>query len=489
MLNKLLNKFFNSSNQKEIKKYKKQSQEILEKEKYYQQFSNEIIKRHFIELKEEVLFNNKTLDDIKLNIFAIVREMAKRLLNMKHFEVQLIGGLVLHDGKIAEMKTGEGKTLVATLPTVLNAINKQVHIVTVNDYLATRDAKEFEPLYNFFDMTVGINTSNNPLDKKEIYKCNIIYGTNSEFGFDYLRDNLKTNENEFLQKKHEFVIIDEIDSILIDEAKSPLIISGESNSNEELYHKCKEFIETLESSKDFNVDLKDRKINMEESLIHKAETFFNIENLYDIENAYISHYIEQALIAKYLYIKDIQYVVKNEEIVIVDTFTGRLSQGKRYSNGLHQALEVKEHLKVNFESKTLLDITYQNYFRLYDKISGMTGTAQNEATEFSLIYNLDVVTIPTNQKIKRIDNLDLVYLTQEAKLNAIVNKIKELHSKKQPILIGTTSIEKSEYLSNVLTINNLKHSVLNAKNHEQEASIIEKAGELDSITKIGRAHV
>lgn len=417
-------------------------------------------------------------------------------MNMRHFDVQLIGAMVLCDGKIAEMKTGEGKTLVATLAAVLNATDgKGVHVVTVNDYLAKRDATLMGRLYNFLGLSVGVAISGEYDDqkRKEAYDCDITYGTNSEFGFDYLRDNMKFSADSKVQREHNFVIVDEVDSILIDEARTPLIISGPTNRNLDGYIKANEVAKKLvkgeapktpqdKATGDFVVDEKNRNIMLTEMGIAKAEGLFGVDNLYDLENASLSHYLDQALKAHHLFEKDVQYVVKDGEIVIVDEFTGRLSEGRRFSEGMHQALEAKEGVEIQQESQTLADITYQNYFRMYNKISGMTGTAQTEATEFSQIYKLDVVTIPTNVPVIRKDLNDLIYKTEREKFNAVIAEVKKIHATGQPVLIGTASIEKSEILHALLVKEKIAHNVLNAKNHEKEAQIIENAGSKGAVT-------
>lgn len=404
---------------------------------------------------------------------------------MRHFDVQILGGMVLHDGKIAEMKTGEGKTLVATLPVILNAmLNKGVYIVTVNDYLAKRDSEEMKPLYEFLGYEVGVITSDIRDENNKIsqYKCNIVYGTNNEFGFDYLRDNMKFSLDSQLQKEHFFVIVDEVDSILIDEARTPLIISGSVNKKLENYGLANSVALKMLVDKDFNIDEKNRVILITEEGIKKAEKLFGVDNLYNIENAALAHHLDQALKANYLFIKDKDYVVQDNEVVIVDEFTGRLSEGRRFSEGLHQAIEAKEKVDIKEESQTLASITFQNYFRMYDKLSGMTGTAQTEATEFLQIYNLDVVSIPTNVPNIRKDYNDLIFKSEDEKFKAVCDKVIELHNKGIPVLIGTSSIEKSEKLHGLLKKSRISHNVLNAKNHAKEADIIKDAGKLGSVT-------
>jgi preprotein translocase subunit SecA len=482
---KKIKKLIGTSNDREVKKYLKKIKEINKLEKEISKKTDEVIKERFLKLQKQILNNEKTLDEILPEVFAMIREASKRILNMRHFDVQLIGGMVIHDGKIAEMKTGEGKTLVATLPILLNAMNKKgVHVVTVNDYLAKRDAEEMKPLFEFFGMSIGVilEEGSDLEDKSEIYKKDIVYGTNNEFGFDFLRDNMAYYKDEILQNHHEFVIIDEIDSILIDEARTPLIISGKADMQVQEYKKADEIAKQMKENIDFTLDEKDKVVLITEQGIEKAEKLFEVENLYSKENISLSHILNQALKANYLFKKDFDYIIKNDEIVIVDEHTGRLSEGRRYSEGLHQALEAKENVEIKEETQTLASITFQNYFRMYNKIGGMTGTAATEATEFAQIYNLDVVSIPTNKEIKRMDLNDLIYKTEKEKFEAVILKIKELSEKGQPILIGTASIDKSEVLSKLLEKENIQHTVLNAKNHEKEGEIIKNAGKKGSVT-------
>lgn len=498
MIQKALGKIFGTKNDRIVKAYAKRVAKINALEPTYEKLSDDELKDKFSKLKEQVLAQKLTLDDILYDVFAIVREASKRVLKMRHFDVQLIGGMVLHDGNIAEMKTGEGKTLVATLPVVLNAMNKKgVHVVTVNDYLAKRDAADMGVLYNFLGFSVGVILGGNYDDKarKEAYNCDITYGTNNEFGFDYLRDNMKFRKEDKVQRGHNFVIVDEVDSILIDEARTPLIISGPTNRTLDGYIKANEVAKQMKRGEpadpldknskatgDFTLDEKNRAVMITEAGISKAEKLFGVDNLYSLDNAVLSHYLDQALKANYLFEKDVHYVVKDGQVVIVDEFTGRLSEGRRFSEGLHQALEAKEGVKIQEESQTLADITFQNYFRLYDKLSGMTGTAQTEATEFSQIYKLEVISIPTNLPVKRIDQNDLIYKTEKEKFDAVIAQIKYLHAKGQPVLVGTASIEKSEKLHELLTKEKINHSVLNAKNHEKEAQIIANAGDKEAVT-------
>jgi len=483
MLQTFMGKIFGTSNDRELKKYLKKVKNINALESKYKEFSDDDLKEAFLELKDSVLKDEKTLDDVLEDSFAITREASSRVLGMRHFDVQLIGGMVLHDGRIAEMKTGEGKTLVATLAITLNAMTgKGVHLVTVNDYLAARDAKEMGALYNFLGFSVGILVDNMESSKKDAYAADITYGTNNEFGFDYLRDNMSYSRDQMVQREHNFVIVDEVDSILIDEARTPLIISGPTNRSMQDYADANKIALRLEKDKDFTVDEKDKIILLTEEGITKAEELFGVENLYSAENSSLPHALDQALKANYLFEKDVDYVVNDGEVVIVDEFTGRLSEGRRFSEGLHQALEAKEGVEIKEETQTLADITFQNYFRMYKKLAGMTGTAETEATEFAQIYSLDVVSIPTNIPISRIDLNDLIYKTEAEKFSAVVNTIKELSKTGQPVLIGTASIEKSELLHDILKKEKIAHTVLNAKNHEQEGEIIKSAGSKGAVT-------
>ncbi|EAI8172840.1 preprotein translocase subunit SecA [Campylobacter upsaliensis] len=500
MLLNTLKNIFGTKNEREVKKYLKRVTQINALESVYENLSDEELKAKFASFKEELLSEKKSLDELLNDVFAIVREVGKRTLNMRHFDVQLIGGMVLCEGKIAEMKTGEGKTLVATLPVVLNAMSgKGVHVVTVNDYLAKRDAEQMSAIYHFLGFSVGVvlSSQNSDLEHKKAYECDITYGTNNEFGFDYLRDNMKFSKAEKVQRGHHFVIVDEVDSILIDEARTPLIISGPTNRTLDGYIKANEVAKALKrgesleakdlakgvkASGDFIVDEKNRNILITEEGIAKAEKLFGVENLYSLDNAILAHQLDQALKAHNLFEKDVHYVLRGNEVVIVDEFTGRLSEGRRFSEGLHQALEAKEGVKIQEESQTLADITFQNYFRMYDKLAGMTGTAQTEATEFSQIYNLDVVSIPTNIPIKRQDRDDLIYKTQEEKFKAVIDEIKKANAKGQPVLVGTASIERSEVFHSMLAKEKIPHYVLNAKNHEQEALIIADAGKKGAVT-------
>ncbi|WP_375723967.1 preprotein translocase subunit SecA [Arcobacter sp. KX21116] len=499
MLN-IFSKIFGTRNDKEVKRYKKRAETITLLEPKYEQMSDDELKATFETLKNDVQNESVKLDDILNDVFAIIREASKRVLNMRHYDVQLIGGMVLNDGRIAEMKTGEGKTLVASLPVILNAMTgKGVHVVTVNDYLASRDADELSPLYNFLGFTVGtiLGDIRDEEERKAQYACDITYGTNNEFGFDYLRDNMNYDLNECVQRQHHFVIVDEVDSILIDEARTPLIISGPSNRKGSDYAKANQIALKLEKGEkiepkradehaittgDFIVDEKSKSVLLTEQGQKKAEELFGVENLYLLENATLSHTLDQALKANYVFEIDVDYVVKDNEVIIVDEFTGRLSEGRRFSEGLHQALEAKENVSIQDESQTLADITFQNYFRMYDKLAGMTGTAQTEATEFAEIYNLDVVSIPTNVPVVRDDRNDLIYKSEREKFDAVCNKIAELHKKGQPVLVGTASIEKSEKLHEILKQKKIPHTVLNAKQHEKEGKIIADAGQKGAVT-------
>ena len=499
MLN-VFSKIFGTRNDREVKQYRKKAQAITALEANYEKLSDEELQSEFNKLKELVQKEEKSLNDILMQSFAITREASRRVLNMRPYDVQLIGAMVLHEGRIAEMKTGEGKTLVGSLAVALNALSgKGVHVVTVNDYLASRDANELRPLYNFLGFSVGavVGGLKNDQERREQYACDITYGTNNEFGFDYLRDNMNYDINEKVQRGHNFVIVDEVDSILIDEARTPLIISGPTNHKNSNYVKANEIALKLERGElmeptnasekptttgDFIVDEKNRAVLLTEQGHENAEKLFGVNNLYSIENAMLSHSLDQALKANFIFEKDVDYVVKDNTVVIVDEFTGRLSEGRRFSEGLHQALEAKEGVTIQDESQTLADITFQNYFRMYKKLAGMTGTAQTEATEFAEIYNLDVVSIPTNVPVKRIDKNDLIYKSEREKFDAVCNRIKQLHEKGQPVLVGTASIEKSEKLHKILADKKIPHTVLNAKQHEKEGKIIADAGQKGAVT-------
>lgn len=479
----LLNRIFGSYSERQVKKILPIVDKIEALEEDMQRLSDEELRGKTEEFKNR-LKNGETLDDILPEAFAVCREASWRVLGMKHYRVQLIGGVVLHQGRISEMKTGEGKTLVATLPAYLNALaGKGVHIVTVNDYLANRDRDWMGKIYEFLGLSVGVilHSLNND-QRREAYNSDITYGTNNEFGFDYLRDNMVIYKEEKVQRELNFAIVDEVDSILIDEARTPLIISGEGEKSTELYRIADMFVKTLLKEKDYTVDEKAGAVMLTDDGILKAEKFFGLENYTDASNMEIQHHVVQALKANYHMKLDKDYIVKDGEIVIVDEFTGRLMEGRRYSDGLHQAIEAKEGVRVQKESKTLATITFQNYFRMYKKLSGMTGTALTEEMEFREIYGLDVVVIPTNKPMIRIDHPDLVYRTEKGKFNAVVEEIVETYTKGQPVLVGTVSIEKSELVSALLKKRGVPHQVLNAKFHELEAEIISHAGEKGMVT-------
>ena len=459
------------------------SDRVLSYEEKYASLTDEELKKQTSVLKKR-LADGETLDDILCDAFAVVREAAWRVLKMRHYKVQIIGGICLHQGRVAEMKTGEGKTLVATLPAYLNALSeKGVHIVTVNDYLAARDAEWMGKVYKFLGLTVGVAISGMEDDeKRKAYACDITYGTNNEMGFDYLRDNLKTRLEQMVQRPLNFAIVDEVDSILIDEARTPLIISGKGQESSDKYISANKFVKTLVLDKDFTIDIKEKTVQITETGAKKAESFFGLNSFSDIENATLSHHIQQALKANYIFKRDNDYVVNDGEVIIVDEFTGRLMIGRRYSDGLHQAIEAKEGVKVRNENKTFATITFQNYFRLYKKLSGMTGTAKSEEEEFRAIYGLDVLEIPTNRPVARIDSPDVIYKTEKGKQNAIINEIENCHKKGQPVLVGTVTVEKSEEISKLLIKKGIKHNVLNAKNHAREADIVAQAGRLGAVT-------
>ncbi len=457
--------------------------EVLSKESKYAAMTDAELRASTDKFKER-LKNGETLDDILTEAFAAVREAAFRTLGMKHYKVQIIGGICLHQGRVAEMKTGEGKTLVATLPAYLNALTGLgVHIVTVNDYLAARDAEWMGKVYKFLGLTVGVAVSGmEDEDKKKAYACDITYGTNNEMGFDYLRDNLKSRLEQMVQRTLNFAIVDEVDSILIDEARTPLIISGRGQESSEKYTTANKFVKSLVLDKDFTIDIKEKSVQITETGAKKAESFFGLANFSDIENASLSHHIQQALKANYIFKRDNDYVVSDGEVIIVDEFTGRLMIGRRYSDGLHQAIEAKEGVKIRNENKTYATITFQNYFRLYKKLSGMTGTAKSEEEEFRAIYGLDVLEIPTNKPVARIDAPDIIYKTVKGKNNAIIEEIAARHEKGQPVLVGTVTVEKSEEISRLLIKKGIKHNVLNAKNHAREADIVAQAGRYGAVT-------
>ena len=468
---------------KNLRRLDKMADKVLSLEGKYAAMPDEELKSVTPALKER-LARGETLDDILYDAFAAVREAAWRVLNMRHYKVQVMGGICLHQGRVAEMKTGEGKTLVATLPAYLNALaGEGVHVVTVNDYLASRDAEWMGKVYKFMGLTVGcVVPGLEDKEKKEAYQCDILYGTNNELGFDYLRDNLKSRLEQMVQRPLSFAIVDEVDSILIDEARTPLIISGKGGESSEKYVTANRFVKTLTLDEDFTIDIKEKSVQITESGAEKAERFFNLQNLADIENADLNHHIQQALKANYIFKRDNDYIVNDGEIIIVDEFTGRLMIGRRYSDGLHQAIEAKEGVQIRNENKTYATITFQNYFRLYKKLSGMTGTAKTEEEEFRSIYGLDVLEIPTNEPVARIDANDVIYSTVKAKEKAIIEEIKERHAKGQPVLVGTVTVEKSEEISRLLIKEKIKHNVLNAKNHAREAEIVAQAGRYGAVT-------
>ena len=499
MANKFITALFGDYSKKEVKRLGKTKQKVLDLEEKYQAMDDKELTAQTAVLKTR-LADGETLDDILPDAFAVCREAAWRVLGMKHFPVQIVGGIVLHQGRIAEMKTGEGKTLVATLPAYLNALTgRGVHIVTVNDYLAKRDSEWMGKLYRFLGLSVGliIHEKTNE-ERQEAYNCDITYGTNNEMGFDYLRDNMVQYKEQKVQRGHVFAIVDEVDSILIDEARTPLIISGKGEQSTDLYRQANAFARTLKMVKvakmdekqdteatydgDFIVDEKARTATLTQDGVKKAEAYFHVDNLMDIENTTLLHHIDQAIKAIGVMRRDIDYVVKDGQVLIVDEFTGRIMLGRRYNEGLHQAIEAKEGVKVEHESKTLATITFQNYFRLYEKLSGMTGTASTESAEFSEIYKLDVVEIPTNKPLIRVDHPDVIFQTEAGKFRAVIKQIKACHEKGQPVLVGTISIEKSEQLSKLLKKEHIQHNVLNAKNHEREAEIIAQAGKFGAVT-------
>ena len=494
----LFTKMFGTRSEREVKKLNGLVDAIMALDEPYRKLSDDELKAKTAEFKTR-LANGETLDDLLVEAFAVCREAADRVLGLRPYRVQVVGGIILHQGRIAEMKTGEGKTLVAILPAYLNALTGEgVHIVTVNDYLAKRDAEWMGKVYRFLGLSVGLIIHDlTSAQRRESYAADITYGTNNEFGFDYLRDNMAIYKSEMVQRGHNFVIVDEVDSILIDEARTPLIISGKGEESSKLYEMADYFVSRLKKQVfastddkelqdqydcDYVVVEKDRTVSLTQQGIAKAEEFFGVENLADVENATLSHHINQAMKARGLMKRDIDYVVKDGQVIIVDEFTGRLMYGRRYNEGLHQAIEAKEGVKVASENKTLATITFQNFFRLYKKLSGMTGTALTEAEEFEGIYNLDVVEIPTNKPVIRIDDPDVVYKTEAGKFRAVIRQIKECHEKGQPVLVGTISIEKSELLSQMLKREGIAHNVLNAKHHEKEAEIVAQAGHFGAVT-------
>src|ERR1041385_513508 len=497
MIDALLEKIFGTKNEREVKEMLPTVAAINELEPAMQKLSDIDLAPTTIEFKEK-LAQGATLDDLLLEAFAVVREAGRRFLNMRHFDVQLIGGIVLHRGKISEMKTGEGKTLVATLPCYLNALEgKGVHVVTVNDYLAKRDSEWMGRIYKALGMRVGVIVHDlDDQERHDAYGSDITYGTNNEFGFDYLRDNMKFRIEDCVQRSHHYAIVDEVDSILIDEARTPLIISGPSEESTDKYFKVNRIIPKLVRGEeikgkepgetyhtgDYTVDEKHRGVALTEEGCDKGAKLLNLPNIYDIANIEWKHHVEAALKAHVIFLRDKDYVVKDGEVIIVDEFTGRLMPGRRWSDGLHQAVEAKEGVKIERENQTLATITFQNYFRMYKKLAGMTGTAETEAAEFEKIYKLEVTVIPTNRPMVRIENPDIVYRTEEEKFRNAAKEIKALQEKGQPVLVGTISVEKSERLSGILKRMGVKHEVLNAKNHEREAHIVAQAGRKGAVT-------
>jgi len=483
MLDNILKKIFGTKNDRELKRLSLLLREINNLEPAMTALNDEELKAKTPYFREK-LKNGFSLDDILTEAFATAREASRRTLGMRPFDVQIIGGIALHEGKIAEMKTGEGKTLAATMPLYLNALEgKGCHVVTVNDYLARRDAEWMGPIYKFLGLTVGviIHGLDDP-ERREAYHCDITYGTNNEFGFDYLRDNMKFTLDDYVQREFNYAIVDEVDSILIDEARTPLIISGPSEESTDKYYKINQIIPRLKKDKDYSIEEKSRTVVLTEDGVAHVEKLLNVQNLYEPRNIEIVHHVNQALRAHTLFKRDVDYLVKDGQVVIVDEFTGRVMPGRRYSDGLHQALEAKENVKIERENQTLASITFQNYFRMYKKLAGMTGTADTEAAEFKKIYNLDVLVIPTNMPMIREDHNDLIYKTEREKINAVIGEVKTLNKERRPVLIGTISIEKSEMLSKHLLRAGIKHHVLNAKNHEKEAEIVAQAGQAGMVT-------
>jgi preprotein translocase subunit SecA len=483
MISFILKKIIGTKNERELKRIKPILEKVNSLEPAISRLRDNELQAKTGEFKRKIE-QGATLDELLPEAFAVVREVAKRTLNMRHFDVQIIGGVVLHEGKIAEMKTGEGKTLVATLPVYLNALTgKGVHVVTVNDYLAKRDAEWMGTIYKFLGLSVGVIVHGlDDRERKEAYNCDVTYGTNNEFGFDYLRDNMKFRIEDMVQKEFNYAIVDEVDSILIDEARTPLIISGPAEESTDKYYRINRIIPFLKKDEDFTLDEKSKTAALTEQGVAHSEKLLNVENLYDPREMETLHHIIQGLRAHHLFKRDTDYIVKDGQVVIVDEFTGRLMPGRRWSDGLHQAIEAKENVKIENENQTLATVTFQNFFRMYKKLAGMTGTADTEAAEFKKIYNLDVMVIPTNMPMIRIDHADMVYRTEKEKFNAVIEEIVELNKKGRPVLVGTISIEKSEILSKMLSRRGIKHNVLNAKHHEKEAMIIAQAGRLGAVT-------
>ena len=471
------------SDRRELRRIARQARKVEEYADQMASLKDEELQAKTPEFKER-LANGETLDDILPEAFAVAREGAKRVLGLYPFHVQIMGGIVLHGGNIAEMKTGEGKTLTATMPVYLNALSgKGVHVITVNEYLSERDAEEMGQLYHWLGLSVGVNGAERTADEKRAaYAADILYSTNSEIGFDYLRDNMAVYQEDQVQRGLNFAIVDEVDSILIDEARTPLIISGPGTGTSQLYQQADRFVKKLTEEDDYKIDLESKTVSLTDEGIKRAEQYFNLDNLYDTDNTALTHHLDQALRANYIMMLDKDYVVRDGEVLIVDSFTGRVMEGRRFSDGLHQAIEAKEHVEIQEENKTMANITYQNLFRMYSKLSGMTGTARTEMEEFREIYNMDTISIPTNMPVARVDEPDLLYPTLTSKFHAVVRKIDELHTKGQPILVGTVAVETSEYLSHLLDEKKIPHVVLNAKNHAKEAEIVKNAGQVGAVT-------
>jgi preprotein translocase subunit SecA len=483
MFGAIIRKFIGSKNEREMKRLSLIMHEVNDLETVVSQMTDAQLAARTPYFREQ-LTQGAALDDIMAEAFAVVREAARRTVNMRPFDVQILGGLVLHEGKIAEMKTGEGKTLAATMPLYLNALEgKGAHLVTVNDYLARRDAEWMGPIYRMLGMSVGVVVHGlDDDDRRKAYHCDITYGTNNEFGFDYLRDNMKFTLEEYVQREFQYAIVDEVDSILIDEARTPLIISGASEESTDKYYRINQVIPRLRRDKDYTVEEKSRTVVLTEEGVARVETYLKVQNLFDPRNIELLHHTNQALRAHTLFKRDVDYVVKDGEVIIVDEFTGRVMPGRRYSDGLHQALEAKEKVKIERENQTMASITFQNFFRMYKKLGGMTGTADTEAAEFDKIYKLEVLVVPTNMPMIREDHTDVIYKTEEEKFNAVIEEIKEMHEAGRPVLVGTISIEKSELLSKYLSRTGIKHHVLNAKHHEREAEIVAEAGRRGQVT-------
>ncbi|MCL5043834.1 MAG: preprotein translocase subunit SecA, partial [Deltaproteobacteria bacterium] len=489
-LNEVARRIFGSKNERELKRLRPLVEQVNRLEPDFERRSEAELESFIAQLKariaalDDAAEREAALDEVMPEVFAAVREAAKRTLGQRHFDVQVIGAAVLHQGRIAEMKTGEGKTLVATMPAVLNALaGRGVHVVTVNDYLARRDADWMGRIYRLLGLSVGVIVHGlTDAERKAAYQCDITYGQNSEFGFDYLRDNMKFSLDDYVQREHHYAIVDEVDSILIDEARTPLIISGASEESTETYYVVNRIIPRLKAEQHYSVDEKLKTVSLSEEGVSTVERLLGVENLYDPRNILLLHHANQALKAHTLFKRDVDYVVKDGEVVIVDEFTGRLMPGRRWSDGLHQAIEAKEGVKIESENQTLATITFQNYFRMYKKLAGMTGTADTEAVEFKEIYKLDVAVIPTNMPMIRIDHQDVVFKTEEEKFDAVIEEIRDCHERGQPVLVGTVSIEKSERVSQKLRKTGIRHHVLNAKNHELEAEIVAQAGRLGAVT-------